>query len=159
VTGSDVRPHAAECLLARGVQTFAGHAGANVPANAKLLVYSAAVPEENAERLAAQQRGIPTYSYAQMLGLLAAELHAVGGQLLAVAGTHGKSTVTAMTAEILIHAGLDPTVVCGAASVGGGVPSAQKNLPAATNTTPRNRRLCETGGRSGEGNILLLEAC
>jgi UDP-N-acetylmuramate--alanine ligase len=132
ITGSDLRPHAAEGLIARGVRVFTGHASNNVPADAELLVCSNAVPVDNPERQQAQKRGIPILSYAQMLGEIAQKSQATAGQVLAVAGTHGKSTVTAMAAEILIRAGLDPTVICGAA--------------------PMN-------GRHGQGKFTLLEAC
>ena len=66
-----------------------------------------------------------------MLGLLMQ-----GHRGLAVAGTHGKSTTTAMAAEILVAAGCDPTVICGAAPRDGG-----------------------DGGRAGNGNTVLVEAC
>jgi UDP-N-acetylmuramate--alanine ligase len=61
---------------------------------------------------------------------------------LAVAGTHGKSTVTAMAAEILIRAGLDPTVICGASPI-----------------ARHEDGIAETGGRSGAGDFALIEAC
>jgi UDP-N-acetylmuramate--alanine ligase len=61
---------------------------------------------------------------------------------IAIAGTHGKSTVTAMAAEILIRAELDPTVICGARPVG-----------------LHENGIAETGGRNGAGNYALIEAC
>ncbi len=79
-----------------------------------MLVYSDAVPAENPERQEAQRRGLTIRSYAQMLGEIAAEAQTAEGQIVAIAGTHGKSTVATMASEILIRAGLDPTVICGA---------------------------------------------
>jgi UDP-N-acetylmuramate--alanine ligase len=61
---------------------------------------------------------------------------------LAVAGTHGKSTVTAMAGEILIRAGLDPTVICGASPI-----------------ALHENGIAETGGRNGKGDMALIEAC
>ena len=121
----------------QGVTVFHGHAAGNVPPDAQLLIYSAAVPAENSERHRAEQLGIPSYSYAEMLGQITADRRTV-----AVAGTHGKSTVTAMTAEILIRAGLDPTVICGAAPV-----------------LENGCGLDHTGGHYGRGKIALVEAC
>jgi UDP-N-acetylmuramate--alanine ligase len=168
ITGSDLQPNAAEGLIARGVRVCTGHASGHVPADAELLIYSDAVPVENPERQQAQQRGIPIRSYAQMLGELASQSQAAEGQLLAVAGTHGKSTVTAMAAEMLIRAGLDPTVVCGAAPISGNVvqrkSKGQLNPSGLCSATAgighdTARRLDETGGRHGEGKFMLVEAC
>ena len=117
ISGSDLQPSAAEGLSRSGVEVSAGHASSNVPKDAKLLVYSEAVAAENPERLEAQRRGMMVRSYAEMLGEIANESQMAEGQVAAVAGTHGKSTVTAMAGEILIRAGLDPTVICGAAPV------------------------------------------
>ncbi len=137
VSGSDLDADSQRDLIALGIRVSHGHAAGNVPANARLLIYSAAVPAENCERRRAEQLGIESVSYAEMLGRIAADR-----QTLAVAGTHGKSTVTAMTAEILIRAGLDPTVMCGASPV-----------------LESSGRLGHTGGRFGRGKIALLEAC
>ena len=63
----------------------------------------------NPERQAAAQRGLPQYSYTQMLGQLMREKTG-----LSIAGTHGKSTTTAMTGCILTEAGYDPSVIVGA---------------------------------------------
>ncbi|HTQ38274.1 MAG TPA: Mur ligase family protein [Pirellulales bacterium] len=178
ISGSDLQPDAAAGLMERGVRVLVGHASSNVPADAELLIYSDAVPADNPERLLARQRDIPERSYAQMLGTVAAEFQLGGGQVMAVAGTHGKSTVTAMTAEILIRAGLDPTVVCGAAALNGGVqeeasPSIGRSnsLPGINVTHPgasgihsggncnAAQNIGETGGRHGDGKLMLVEAC
>ena len=79
----------------------------------ELVVYSDAVPPTNPELRRAAELGIPALSYFQMLGRLTADRHTV-----AMAGTHGKSTTTAMAAHILVEAGCDPTVFCGATPLG-----------------------------------------
>lgn len=107
------------------------HGVEHVPLDADLVVHSLAVPDDNPEIQQAKTAGIATYSYPQMLGRLMA-----GRYGLAVAGTHGKSTTTAMAAAILTQAGHDPTVLCGAAPLGE-----------------------YSGGRPGGGKILLVEAC
>ncbi|HZZ26518.1 MAG TPA: Mur ligase family protein [Pirellulales bacterium] len=160
ISGSDVRPEAAGSLAARGVHVFSGHASNHLPPEAQLLIYSDAVPENNLERMEAQQRGIAQMSYAQMLAQLAGETQAAEGQTIAIAGTHGKSTVTAMTAEILIRAGLDPTVICGASALApGGTHADSKATPATVSLTARSRKLGATGGRHGEGKLFVVEAC
>ena len=82
--------------------------GVNVPKDTDLVVYSSAVPESNPERQAAKDRGIDQVSFAEFLGELAK-----GYTTIAVTGTHGKSTTTAMIGKVLEDAGLDPTVIVG----------------------------------------------
>ena len=72
------------------------HRPQNIPADCELVVHSAAVHAQNPELLAAGERHIEVIKYSQMLGRLMADR--VG---IAVAGTHGKSTTTAMVATAL----------------------------------------------------------
>ncbi len=88
-----------EGLRALGATVFAGHASENV-GDADLLVYSAAVPADNPELVAAAARGIPSVKRAVLLGEFTREK-----RTLAVAGTHGKTTTTLMLAEIFRQAG------------------------------------------------------
>jgi UDP-N-acetylmuramate--alanine ligase len=74
-----------------------------------MVVYSAAIKDANPELLAARGRGVEVLKYSQMLGRLMSD-HCG----LAVAGTHGKSTTTAMVSFALQHAGKDPSFVVGA---------------------------------------------
>lgn len=108
-----------------------GHRAEAIDERLDLVVYSQAVPDANVELRRAHQLGLTALSYPQAVGRLMAARSGA-----AVAGTHGKSTTTAMAGEILAAAGLDPTVLCGAASVG--KPS---------------------GGRLGRGPWMLAEAC
>jgi UDP-N-acetylmuramate--alanine ligase len=108
VSGSDLRESAVtQQLAARGARIAAGHSAANV-AGAQVLVYSSAVSPENPELAEARRLGIPVIPRAEMLGELMRLKTAV-----AVAGSHGKTTVTAMVAHLAHAAGLDPTVVIG----------------------------------------------
>lgn len=75
-----------------------------------ILVYTSAIPEDNTELVAARTLGIPTVERAVFLGWLTRRYERV----VNVAGTHGKTTTTAMIAEILLHADIDPTVHLGA---------------------------------------------
>ena len=111
VTGSDLQSPAMTLALmeARGLRIHQGHHGRFLPPDVDVLVYSPAVGPENPERRWAQRLGIPQMSYTEILGHLMRD-H-VG---ISVAGTHGKSTTTAMLATILGDARLSPSAVVGA---------------------------------------------
>ena len=98
----------ADDLAELGAQISIGHAASNVPETTDLLVYSSAVHETNPERERARERGVREMSYAQVLGELS-RTHPT----IAVSGTHGKSTTTAMVGLILEAAGLNPMVIVG----------------------------------------------
>jgi UDP-N-acetylmuramate--alanine ligase len=133
LSGSDmsVTPGEVARWQSHGVPIYTSHHESQVPLDADLVVHSLAIPDNNPEVAQAQTAGIATYSYPQMLGRLMA-----GRYGLAVAGTHGKSTTTAMAGAILTLAGHDPTVLAGAAPLG-----------------------ATSGGRVGGGKMLLVEAC
>ncbi len=119
VSGSDASGGAVvDRLRDRGAEVHVGQRDENIPADCELVVYSAAIHEQNPELLAAGRRGLEVLKYSQMLGRLMAER--VG---IAVAGTHGKSTTTAMVAWALREAGLDPSFVIGATAGQLGGPS------------------------------------
>lgn len=133
VTGSDLQQTSPtlEAMKQRGLRVHGGHQGAYLPADVDAVVYSPAVGPENPERLCAEQRGIPQFSYSQMLGRLMRQRTGIS-----VAGTHGKSTTTAMTAWILSEAGFEPSAVIGAELCGSG-----------------------TSGWAGEGDLFIVESC
>jgi UDP-N-acetylmuramate--alanine ligase len=91
-----------------GKRIFIGHSTENVSADCDLVIYSPAVPMDNPERAVARERGILEMSYPEALGELTKEFRTI-----AVAGTNGKSTTTAMLGLILEEAGFDPTVIVG----------------------------------------------
>lgn len=108
VSGSDQAPSAyAQALEALGVPVTYGHAAANV-AGARIVLVSSAVAADNPEVLAARQAGIPVLRREEFFRELTA-----GYRTVAVAGTHGKSTTTAMIAWILDQAGRDPSYIIG----------------------------------------------
>ncbi|MGE5193066.1 MAG: UDP-N-acetylmuramate--L-alanine ligase [Deltaproteobacteria bacterium] len=111
VSGSD--NNASEAVVAalsrRGLRIHPGHHGRFLADKTDVLVYSPAIGPENAERQRALAVGIPQLSYSQMLGALMRIRKGV-----CIAGTHGKSTTTAMTGCILTAAGLAAAVVVGA---------------------------------------------
>ena len=113
VSGSDlVLSPVAEALARDGAQVYVGHKAEQVE-GADLVVVSSAVPEENVEVQAAREAGIQVVHRDWILGKLMEDRVGV-----AVAGTHGKTTTTAMIATILWKAGLDPTFIVGGVVLG-----------------------------------------
>lgn len=108
VTGSDIAENAVtERLSALGAKIFIGHVADNVQ-NASVVVVSSAIKPDNVEVVAAHDNRIPVIQRAQMLAELMRFRHGI-----AIAGTHGKTTTTAMISMIYTQAGLDPTFVNG----------------------------------------------
>lgn len=108
VSGSDQAQSAVtRHLSGLGIQVYPGHTAAHVT-DADVVVISTAVKPDNPEVLAAQARKIPVIPRALML----AELMRFRDGI-AIAGTHGKTTTTSLTASILAAAGMDPTFVIG----------------------------------------------
>ncbi len=108
VSGSTDRATAlTEALAVEGARVAVGHAAANLD-GAGTVVVSSAIARDNPEYAAARERELPILHR----GALLAELMA-GRRGIAVGGTHGKTTTTAMIARTLESGGLDPTVVIG----------------------------------------------
>jgi len=130
VSGSDLRmSRVAQALADDGVEVKVGHRAENVD-RADVVVVSSAVPADNVELQAARAAGIPVLKRPTFLNQLMADR--VG---IAVAGTHGKTTTTAMLASVLLKAGHDPTFI-----VGGVI------------------RGLETNARAGESPLFVIEA-
>jgi len=132
ISGSDMASDDIISVLKNeGVRVFHGHNSANIFSGTQLVVRSAAIKEDNPEMFAAKLRNIPVIKYAEMLGMLMKEKRGI-----AISGTHGKTTITALVSFVLTRAGLDPGFV-----VGGNVP--------------------QLGGGSqvGHGRFFVAEAC
>lgn len=115
VAGSDREDGARlSALRLRGIDARVGHFPRSAMTS-DLLVYTSAVTPDDPEVVAARTVGVPTVSRAQLIGLLAPHYRRSAG----ISGTHGKSTVTAMTATAICAAGEEPTVLCGAELPGG----------------------------------------
>jgi len=137
-----------DALTREGVAvTFDQDAG-EIPDDTDLVVASAAVPPAHPELLAAQNAGVEVLTYAQALGL-----SMIGRTGVAVAGTHGKSTISAMLGHTLITAGLDPSVIVGATCAhlakNGGAPT---GFRLGADAIP-------AGAHAGEPGVLVAEAC
>ena len=120
VSGSDAQSSSlTEHLESLGAKIFIGQRAENIDAHIGLVVYTAAIHEDNPELAAAREKNIPLLTRADLLG----EIMANYPQSLAVSGTHGKTSTTSMLSHILLEAGLDPTI-----SVGGILPSIGGNI-------------------------------
>ncbi|TSC61709.1 MAG: hypothetical protein Greene041614_927 [Parcubacteria group bacterium Greene0416_14] len=91
-----------------GVTIALKHSSKNIPENADCVVFTNALTKDNPELRAARKKNIPVLSYPEMLGIVSE-----GTYTIAISGTHGKTTTTAMIAKVLKDGGLDPTVVVG----------------------------------------------
>ena len=114
-----------------GIPVFMGHSADNIQ-GAELLVYSAAISDDNPELVAAREQGIPTMERSHLLGALTRRYENVIG----VCGTHGKTTVTSMITQILLLNKMDPTAV-----IGGRLPMLNSN------------------GIAGNSETMVCEAC
>lgn len=131
VSGSDIRGDALRELQGRGVAIHTGHNALVVTDDIEVVIHSDAVGAANVELQRAAEIDAAVYSYAEFLGLMSRESRTV-----AVAGTHGKSTTTAMMADVFRAAGHDPTIVLGATHLDG-----------------------QPCGHAGDCSRLLVEAC
>ena len=114
-----------------GIPVHMGHKAENIE-GAELIVYTAAVKKDNPELVAAEEKGIPAIERSVMLGIVTRRYN----RSIAIAGTHGKTSTTAMLSQLLIGAGFDPSAI-----IGGKLPY--------------------LGGNSyvGQSDIIVCEAC
>ncbi|MCC6575468.1 MAG: UDP-N-acetylmuramate--L-alanine ligase [Planctomycetes bacterium] len=109
VSGSDMKESTVtQGLRALGASISIGHGRENVPIGTALAVVSAAIKPENPEYAEAARRGLRVIKYSQALGELT-QLR----ESLCVCGTHGKTTTTAMLAQIMLAAGTSPSYLVG----------------------------------------------
>lgn len=155
VSGSDMSAtDATESLAADGIPVGFDQAHAWLPEACDVVVASAAIKHDHPQLLEATRRGIPILSYAEALGQCM-----LGRTGIAIAGTHGKSTTTAMLGCALADAGIDPSVIVGATSdqLMRGCDLAQPD------DAPMGYRigsaLIPAGPQSGSAGVLVAEAC
>lgn len=142
-SGSDrVSTPVTEALVRDGVDVSFDQESGAIPDACDVMVISAAVPWDHPQVLAAQERGCEVLRYAQALGRCM-----LGRTGIAIAGTHGKSTTTAMLAHVLITCGVDPSFIVGATcrQIGGGARVGAATIP--------------SGDLAGHPGLLLAEAC
>lgn len=160
VRGSDLSPTAiTQSLGASGIEIGFDQTAASLPADLDGVIASAAVRPDHPQALEAESRGLPVLTYAEALGRCMA-----GRTGVSIAGTHGKSTTTAMLGCVLADAGLDPGVIvgasCGQLAAGALTDSEQF---AERDGRPAGFRLgaraVPAGGYAGRPGFLLAEAC
>lgn len=109
VTGSDMNPSENTTRLKKlGAQIKFGHSRENI-GDCDVLVYSSAVSPDNPERMIAAERRIPTLRRAELLG----QIFATKLSRIAISGTHGKTTTTAMVGQVMTFAGKEPLIFNG----------------------------------------------
>src|SRR3989344_5335929 len=109
VTGSDlVKSEIVDELRDQGIMVSIGHASGSMLPGTNLVIYSPAIKRGNPELITARELKTKIMSYPQALGALTKKYFTI-----AVSGSHGKSTTTALISLILAEAGLDPTVIIG----------------------------------------------
>jgi len=114
VTGSDNdESEITEDLRKIGIKVFIGQKAENLEKDTEVVIYSVAIKEDNPEIFEAKKRGLVCLSNPQTLGELSKEMFTI-----AISGTHGKTTTTAMIGHILKKANLDPTVIVGSKILG-----------------------------------------
>lgn len=132
LSGSDVNESDNLARIRRlGIPVFMPQKAENV-GDAELVIYTSAVGADNPELTEAKRRGIPLMERAVLLGLLSRQF----GTTVAVAGTHGKTTTSSMLSQILLQAGVDPSVF-----IGGRLP------------------LIDANGKAGNSDVFVCEAC
>ncbi len=120
ISGSDIKQsELTDRLSEQGIKVTIGQKADNITDDIDVAVYTAAVRQDNPELQAVTAKGIPVLTRAQLLGEIMSNYKVAIG----ISGTHGKTTTTSMLTEILLAAGMDPTV-----SVGGILPSIGGNL-------------------------------
>lgn len=95
-------------IKALGIKVFMGHSKSNVEGS-ELVVYSAAISEDNPERVAAKELGIPSMERSKLLGALTR----LYSNVIGVCGTHGKTTTSSMITQILYLNKMEPSAVIG----------------------------------------------
>ncbi len=133
VSGSDVTQSSiTDDLIEKGAEVLIGEQKKENIKDFDLVIFSPAIKEENPELEEAKDKGIKTMSYPEALGELTKQYFTI-----AISGTHGKSTTTAMLGLILIKAGLDPTIIVGT----------------------KIKEFSNSNFRKGKSKYLVIEAC
>ncbi len=109
ISGSDsANSEIIESLQKEGIEISIGHGAENLKDDIDCVIYTLAISSDNQELLKAQKNNLPMFTYAQMLGQVSR-----GMKTIAVSGTHGKTTTTAMINSALREAGIKPNMIVG----------------------------------------------
>lgn len=109
VSGSDSANSALiSDLQKEGIEIFSSQVSKNIKDDIDAVVYTVAVPDSNPELIEARRRNLPIFTYAQMLGKISENSFTI-----AVSGTHGKTTTTAMIGDVFKNSGKNPNIIVG----------------------------------------------
>lgn len=132
VSGSDTsHSEITDDLEKLGIKIYIGQRAENLDDSVEAIIYTIAIPNDNRELQKARNSGLPCLSYPEALGEISKKMFTI-----AISGTHGKTTTTAMIGHILKKAGLDPTIIVGSKILGE-----------------------NTNFHSGKSQYLVVEAC
>jgi len=133
VSGSDMNEsQITDSMKENGIKIYIGHDESNLKRTVNKVIYSSAIPESNPELIKARKLNIPTVNLSEAVGEFTKKMFTI-----AICGTHGKTTVTAMSALAMITGDKDPTVMVGS------------NL----------KELGDSNHRLGRGDYFVVEAC
>lgn len=133
ISGSDAKESSLTKMLEeKGAKIYYGQRASNITDSVEVVIYTAAIHEDNPEFACAKAKNLPMLSRAELLGQIMRNYQTP----IAVSGTHGKTTTTSMISHILLHGECDPTI-----SVGGILPAIGGNI------------------RVGQSETFLTEAC
>ncbi len=143
VSGSDIsESRITKELTELGAHISVGHKAENIPTNTDLMIYTIAVSPNNPEYEEATRRNITAISYPEFLGIISENMFTI-----AVSGTHGKTTTTAMISDVLWNEGINPTVIVGSLLKNGGSNFIAGDSPA------------HILGEEYDKGVLIVEAC
>jgi UDP-N-acetylmuramate--alanine ligase len=132
VSGSDMsRSEITDSLSQENIKIFLSQNSENLANDIDCVIYTIAIKEDNPELVEAQKRGLSIFTYAEMLGKVSSDYYTI-----AISGTHGKTTTTAMTTKIFQDLNLKPNAI-----VGSLLSESKSNFV------------------SGESNYFIVEAC
>ncbi len=131
VSGSNIVDENLDSLRNLGINIFIGHKKENLTDGLDLIIYSSAIIDDNQELTEARKRGIKTIDYAEALGLVIGDYYGI-----AISGTNGKTTTTALLGTTLSKTKIDPTIILGG-------------------------NVVDWGGNfhAGKGDVFLVEGC
>jgi len=133
VSGSDIEDSPLiQSMIKKGIEVRIGHDDSYITPDLTQIIYSSAVPDDNVELKKARELGIPIITFSESIKKFTGDLYTI-----AVCGTHGKTTVTALSALALMAGEKDPTVIVGSTL----------------------KELNDTNYRVGEGKYFVVEAC
>jgi UDP-N-acetylmuramate--alanine ligase len=150
ISGSDMSDSEIISELSKsGAKISIGHSAMNLPKETDFVIYTIAITEENPEFIEAKKRGLQMITYPQALHEISKDKYTI-----AISGTHGKTTTTAMIAKIMMDAGLDPTVI-----VGSLLKSSEVSPQGAKRGEVSPREILNTNFIAGKSKYLVVEAC